>query len=472
MVLIAIVLSPLAQANDARPPKSSRILKIYETPAEVATRDERTVHQLNLAGYQRPDMIGYIYSGEFVLVPATGLDNVSYYSQTFADMAARCPGLNLDAAQYDILPYLFSNAKDLFDRFRSGRLSQSEVFQAAWMGMLGLSKHWSCQWDPTGLTTLDQAQAQCDRAARDLESVGLFPSLDAQHDVQQFLSQHGCDSAEARHLARQLIAFGREEQVRTYFTPTMPSPDSPEGKAYSSTLANCLRSAADDTEYRWCGCYVQTLHSLNPPQSVLTALADNPFVDGATYITWLVRHVSGANALYSCADKIPGYGKWRESRFPRPTACLAGEEPSDNGGRQCHYRAAWGEFSLTAEQCAPEISSRQWGTREVDCSVGGAIARPSREPRRWQDGAYTKIDYEHEMPSDFSPPLPDDARAIVPLTIRLLYRKTPGTLKWVSLTPLTLATFAYMDMPFELQTSNTLGRDIGAIDREGALLLE
>lgn len=466
------VLAPaaLAEAQQPRPPGSSRILEIYDTAAEQATRGaDGARHAIDLAGYARPDMIGYVYSGEFALVPATGLDNLRYFAQSVAELSAQCPALGLDSAEFDIMPYIFGNVTDLFHRFQSGRLSNSEILQAAWMGMLGLSQHWSCQWDPSGPLTLDQAQAQCNDAAAAMDQVGVLPSGDAMHDMALFLSRHDCGSAEAQRLARQLIAFGREAHARSYLAERMPSPASREGRAYSAILQNCLRPAFGEAEYAWCGCYVRTLHAIRTPGPVLDALAQNPFLDGQTYMSWVAGNVSGGGALYDCEDVFVGHLDWRESRAPRPTACLIDQAPSQSGGMECRYRAAWGELTMGGQACEPEISLRRWGFREVDCAAGGAIAEPDLAPRRWSEGAFTHVDYEYAVDADFVPPLPADARESWPLEVRFLTRDGPGLLRSMSLTPLTASEFMMMSMPFDLL--NASGAEIAAIDREDQLIL-
>ncbi|HZD52011.1 MAG TPA: hypothetical protein VE175_03105, partial [Woeseiaceae bacterium] len=130
MIAAGAVLASVHPAGDAnaepRPPASSRILEDYE--AEPAATSSRSgAPPLELSGYRRSDMIGYIYQGKFELVPATGLNNIRYFSQSIAELASRCPNLELDDAKYSIVPYLLSGATDLVSRFQSGELSQSEV---------------------------------------------------------------------------------------------------------------------------------------------------------------------------------------------------------------------------------------------------------------------------------------------------------------------------------------------------------
>jgi len=466
----SIAVVTVAEAQDLRPPESSRIVEIYDTAADQATRGAGSAQRaIDTTGYVRPDMIGFIYSGEFPLVPATGLDNLRYFAQTVAELSAQCPALSIDSAKFEIMPYLFANVADLVERFQSGRLTTSEILQAAWMGMQGLSEHWSCRWDPSGPLSRDQAQAECDSAAATRAKAGVLPSDDAMHDVALFLSRHGCRGGEAQRLARQLIAFGREAQARAHLTERMPSPASRKGRAYSAILQNCLRPAFGNAEYAWCGCYVQTLHTIGTPSPVLDALAENPFLDGATYMTWLVRNVAGGAALYDCSKVFVGNLDWREGHAPRPTACLVNQAPADRGGMVCRYRAAWGEFTMGSSACEPEVSSRRWGFRELDCAAGGVIAQPSLAPRRWSDGAFTMIDYEHSVAEDFVPPLPPDARHSWPLQVRFFARDKPGLLKSMSLGPLTAAEFMTMRMPFNLL--NASGPEIAAIDREYQLIL-
>jgi len=413
-------------------------------------------------------MIGYIYEGRFELVPATGLDNMRFYAQAVGSLAESCPSLALQDSKHELIPFLVSGATDLVRRFQTGQLSQSEVLQSVWMAMLGLNRHWSCQYHP-GRGTFNQAQARCNAAAKDQAELGVLPSLDAAHDTTLFLGRHGCQSREAQRLARQLITFGRTAHTRTHFADRMPRPTSPEGRAYASIFENCARGSLDDRAHAWCGCYVRTLHSLKPSERVLHALGQNPFVDGSTYIDWVVRNLPGGQALYECARTLPGRD-WRESYAPRPTACLIDEKPAPGATKECRYRAARSVFSIMDEKCAPEISSRQWGYHEVDCSAGGAVSKPRVGPREWRSGVSTLIDYETELSPEFVPSLPHDARAKHPLEVRLLKRNTPGLLRSMSLTVLTDGDLVMMGTPLSVLASS--GADIAAIDREGALLLK
>lgn len=461
--------SPVVAA-EPHPPSSSRILKVYE-PEAGAAKDSgaEPAPPIELTGYRRVDMIGYIYQGKFELVPATGLDNIRYYAQAVAELNAQCPALELEAAKHQIVPYLLSGVTDLVRRFQTGQLSQSEVLQATWMAMLGLNQHWSCQYRP-GLGSYDQAQAQCNRAGQDRSELGVLPSQEAAQDITLFLGRHGCTGGAARRLARQLIAFGRIAHTRMHFTERMPSPTSPEGKAYGAIFENCTRPSVDDRAYAWCGCYVRTLYSLKPDRRTLNALAENPFVDGSTYMSWVVRNVPGGEALFDCERTLHGKLDWREAYAPRDTACLVGDKPISGEARECRYRAAWGEFTVTGAHCAAEITSRLWGYRELDCAAGGAMATPSAGPREWRKGIFTMIDYEAELPPDFVPPLPDDARDKVPLQVRLLRATRPGGLKSMSLTVLTDTDLMLMGMPFNLMAHS--GAEITAISQEGALILQ
>lgn len=465
--LTTVNVSNFVRAAEPRPLESSRIVELFDKRS-----DEASVaggRPLDLSGYRRPDIIGYIYEGKFELVPATGLDNIRYYAQAVADLAARCPSLGLDAAKHEIIPFLLSGVTDLVRRFQTGQLSQSEVLQAAWMAMLGLNQHWSCQYTP-GRGSFDQAQAQCNQAGQDRANLGVLPSLDAAHDTTLFLGRYGCKSTQAQRLARQLIAFGRIAHTRMHFTERMPSPTSPAGKAYGSIFENCARGSLNDRAYAWCGCYVRTLHSLKPSGKVLRALAQNPFIDGSTYMSWVARNVPGGNALYKCESTLRGKLDWRESYAPRTTACLIDQTPAPGGAKECRYRAACGVFSVSSEQCARQISSRRWGYREVDCNTGGAVPAPRVGPREWQKGIFTLIDYETQLAPDFVPPLPADARAKHPLQVRLLKRDTPGLLKSMSLAALTYADLMTMGMPLKLLEKGDA--DLAAIDREGTLILK
>ena len=455
-----------ARAAELRHPASSRILEDYDA-GPARSRDDAS--ELDLTGYRRSDMIGYIYQGKFELVPATGLNNIRYFSQTVADLASRCPNLDLDRAKYQIVPYLASGVTDLVKRFQSGQLSQSEVLQAAWMAMLGLTQHWACRYDPSR-ESRELAQAQCDAAAGDSRDMAVLPSLDAAIDVTVFLGRHACTSREARHLSRQLIDFGRTAHARMHFTETMPGPGTPEGIAYGRIFENCARRSIDSHASAWCGCYVRTLHALNPGRESLADLANNPFVDGSTYMSWVATNVAGGGALFDCASTLRGQREWSETRAPRPTACLTEQRPGFGGEQECRYRSAWGEFTMTAAQCPAEISSRQWGYREVDCGRSGAVADVRVGPREWRSGAYTMIDYEGDVAADFVPPLPADARSRHPLQVRFLKRSGARQLKSMSVSVLTELDLMMAGLPPNL--SATAGGEIASIDQEGALVLK
>jgi hypothetical protein len=460
-------LANFAGAAEPRTPESSRIIELFDNRSDKAS--VAVSRRLDLASYRRPDIIGPLYEGKFELIPATGLDNMRYFGQLVGDLAARCPSLGLDADKHQLIPYILSAGADLFQRFKTDQLSQSEVLQSVWMAVVALNKRWSCQYHP-GRDMLDQAQARCNEAAKDHAELSVLPSFDAAQDTTLFLGRHGCGGAEARHLARQLIAFGRIAHTRTHLTERMPSPTSPAGRAYAAIFENCARGSLDDRAYAWCGCYVRTLHSLNPPERILRALEQNPFVDGSTYITWIARTLPGGNALYQCERTLVGKPDWRDAYAPRTTACLIDDKSTADGARECRYRAACSVFTITGDRCAPEISSRRWGYREVDCKAGGGVAAPRFAPREWRRGAFTLIDYETEVAPDFVPPLPADARTKHPLEVRLLKRETPGLLQSMSLTLMTDADLMIMGTPPNLLRQS--GPEIAAIDRESALLLK
>ena len=466
VAMVAALLAGSAPAAEPRHPASSRILEIYDAgPAQ--TPDGAPA--IDLTGYRRADMIGYIYQGKFELVPATGLNNIRYFSQTVADLASQCPNLGMDGAKYQIVPYLVSGVTDLMARFYSGQLSQSEVLQAAWMAVLGLTESWACRYDPA-TESRELAQAECDATARDRREMAVMPSLDAAIDLTVFLGRYACASPEARHLSRQLVEFGRTAHARMHFTETMPGPDTPEGIAYGSIFENCTRRSIDQQTSAWCGCYVRTLHALRPGRQTLAALAENPFVDGSTYMSWVSANLPGGGALYDCASTLRGQREWGETRAPRATACLTGQESAPGGERECRYRSAWGEFTMTAAQCPSEISSRRWGYREVDCGRSGAVADLPEGPREWQSGVYTMIDYEADVAADFVPALPSDARSRHPLQVRFLKRSGTGQLKSMSVSVLTEPDLMMAGLPPNLSTA--AGSEIAAIDQESALVLK
>jgi hypothetical protein len=254
--LITIDIANFSRAAEPRPPESSRIIELFDNRSKASVGGGRP---LNLAGYWRPDIIGPLYEGKFELIPATGLENMRYFGQLVGDLAARCPSLGLDADKHQIIPYILSAGADLFQRFKTDQLSQSEVLQSIWMAVVALNKRWSCQYHP-GRDILDQAQARCNEAAKDQAELNVLPSFDAAQDTTLFLGRHGCGGAEARHLARQLIAFGRIAHTRTHLTERMPSPTSPAGRAYAAIFEHCARGSLDNRAYAWCGCYVRFTH--------------------------------------------------------------------------------------------------------------------------------------------------------------------------------------------------------------------
>lgn len=434
-----------APPSVTRPPqelKTSLITKLFEAePAPVKTPSG--MRPLDTSGYRRGDMLGPIYDGRFEFATAGGLDNVRYVAQTVGDLAARCTNLDLEGVKFRVLPYVAAATKDLIDRIQSFKATDSEYFQAAWLLMLQLNKQWNCQYDPNGLATRDEAQARCDAASGAASELGVFPSVDAATDVTLFLGRHGCDSRETRHLVRQLGEFASVAHTQVQFTSAMPSPSSPSGRAYARMFENCARQRGDNAMDGWCGCYVRTVHGLNPPAAVLEDLSRNPFVDGTTYMQWVAANLKGGGAVYDCARQHSTTGR---RTAQRTTACLIVQ---DAATRACTYRAAWGEFTMTREACEPEINSRDWGYREVDCADRARTVATKDGPRVWNDGSWRYIDYEADVAETFVPDLPPDARS-GELAVRFLTRTAPGALSEMRLTELSFATIRIQPRQLQL----------------------
>jgi len=451
-----------------RPPDSSQIIRINESELGPKARPGYPP-PLTEGGFARGDLIVNIYNGRFELAPAGGFDNVMYYTHVVAGLADKCPNLGMEAAKFQMLPYIVSNAKDMFERLMKGRATTSELFVMGWGLMSTLNTQAACTYD-SRFDTLDKAQVRCDstaQLARDADAdVASFLSIDALHDVTLFVGRHACTSELTAHLARQLVAFGRQAHARLQFVGSMPGPDTPTGRMYVDMFENCSRQAPDNYADGWCACYVQTLARANPPAHVVEALAKNPFVDGATYMRWVAGSVPGANALFTCSERNPGIGGIGQSRAPRTTACLLDDRSQADGDRLCTYRAAWGDFTKTDASCKQEITSREWGYREVSCATGG-VELSARGPREWKSGLYRVLDYEQTVADDFTPPLPSDARQTVPLSIRLLKRDKAGLLRGVELSGMSLTN----KVPPEFANLGPLERATLALYQEGALLL-
>lgn len=443
-----------------RPPqelKTSIITKLFETESGAA-RARSGMPPLDTSAYRRGDMLGPIYDGRFEFATAGGLDNVRYFAQTIGDLAARCKNLDLEATRFQVLPYVAAAAKDLIDRLKSFKASESEYFQAAWLMMLQLNSQWSCQYDPA-VTSRNQAQARCDAASNAVSELGVFQSVDAATDITLFLGRYGCDSGETRHLVRQLGEFARIAHTQVQFTSAMPPPMSPAGRAYARMFENCARQRGDNAMDGWCGCYVRTVHGLNPPAAVLEDLSRNPFVDGTTYMRWVAGNLKGGGAVYDCSRRHSTEGRLMQ---PRTTACLVDRHP---GTGACTYRAAWGEFTMTRDACEPELNSRDWGYREVECAVGARAVTTKAAPRVWNDGRWRYIDYEGDVAETFVPDLPADAGSDV-LTVRFLTRRAPGTLRAMGLTGNVFGILRIQ--PRQLQL---IEPDIQAVENERARLL-
>ena len=454
--------APPVVGRPPQEPGTSLITKIFEAELGPA-RAPGGMRPLDTTGYRRGDMLGPIYDGRFEFATAGGLDNIRYFAQAVGDIARRCTNLDLEAAKFQVLPYVAAGAKDLIQRIGAGKASDSEYFQATWLMMLQLNSHWKCQYDPRGLTTRDQAQASCDAASSAASEFGVFPSLDAATDITLFLGRYGCESRETRHLVRQLVEFARLAHTRLQFTSAMPPPSSPEGKAYARMFENCARQQADNAIDGWCGCYVRTVHSVNPSAQILDHLSNNPFVDGSTYMQWVAANLKGGGAVYDCSRQHSTVGR---RTAQRTTACLIGQQPAADGDHSCTYRAAWGEFTLENATCEPEVNSRVWGYREVDCAAGARTVGPTAGPRIWKEGPYHYIDYEGPVPVTFVPDLPPTARDRVTTIVRLLTRKSPGELREMQVTGVSFGTIRVDPRKHELVDADML-----AVAQEDARVL-
>jgi hypothetical protein len=454
--------SPVA-AVAPQPPKSSAITKLFEAELGPA-KAPSGMPPLDTTGFRRGDMLGPIYDGRFELATAAGLDNIRYFIQSVGDLSSRCKNLDMESAKFQVLPYVIAGAKDAWQRILALKASDSEYFQAAWLLMLQMNANWKCEYNPRGVVTREQAQASCDAAGAASSSFGVLPSLDAATDITLFVGRYGCQSRETRHLARQLVEFARLAHTRMQFTAAMPSPTSPEGKAYARMFENCSRRRSDNQADDWCACYVRTLHSLKPPAGLLEDLSNNPFVDAGTYLQWMAANVPGAGALYKCSDRHSPIGR---AMAPRPTACLVDQRSQNDGTNACTYRAAWGEFTTAETNCQGQIDSRIWGYREVDCAAGGRSVVASGGPRIWNEGRDQFIDYEQPVPDTLVPDLPADARSKRSVIVRFLKRETPGALRTMHLKGVSPGMFNVYDD----RTLNLMAPDENAVNAENARVL-
>lgn len=449
-----------------RPPETSQIIRINESELGPKAR-AGFPPPLTEGGFARGDLIINIYNGRFELAPAAGLENAGYYAHAVAELADKCPNLGMEAAKFQMLPYIVSNARETFERVMKGRGTSSELLLIGWELMSTLTTQAACTYNPR-VDTRDQAQVRCDSTTQLARDGSLAPllSIDAAHDVTLFLGRHACTSEPTAHLARQLVTFGRQAHARLQFVGSMPGPDTPAGRLYVDMFENCSRQAPDNYADGWCACYVQTLARANPPERIVAALAKNPFVDGGTYMRWVASSVPDANALFTCSERTPGIGGVGQSRAPRTTACLIDNRAQPDGDRFCTYRAAWGDFTKTDTSCKQEITSREWGYREVSCAAAGQELSATG-PRDWKSGLYRVLDYEQTVADDFTPPLPPDARQTVPLSIRLLKRDKAGLLRRIELSGVSLTN----SVPPEFASLGPLERATFALHQEGALLL-
>ena len=452
-------------------PASSRITRVFETKADEGLRQTGSAPQVHFGGYQRADILGSIYEDRHELVNAAGLANIKYFLQSIGALEEQCPNLNLLSATFALLPYLMTAIDDLTQRIMSGRASDAEIIEVVWGTLFALNQNWSCTYNPGSGRSRASAQASCNAAA-EASSAAAIPSFDAVHDMTLWIGRQGCDSRETRHLVRGLVEYMKDSRHRLQFSGEMPHPDSPEGQAYRGIFTNCTRQAIGNRADRWCGCYLRTLNDLDPTPQLLKDLAANPFVDAASYMLGTAQSLKGAVSLYDCTKLTRGSLGWSNDFAPRPTACLIEEKPAAGGERDCHYRAAWGEFSLRADECSAEISSKRWGYREVDCGSAGAVATPSASPRLWKGGVFTMVDYEQEVAPGFVPLLPEGAHNMLPLQVRLTQRKTKGLLKSMSLTVPTPASFGINMGRISRETYNIFSQDASAIYQEGQLVLE
>jgi hypothetical protein len=113
-----------------------------------------------------------------------------------------------------------------------------------------------------------------------------------------------------------------------------------------------------------------------------------------------------------------------------------------------------------------EITSREWGYREVSCTAAGTEVSASGR-REWKNGLYRVLDYEQAVPDGFAPPLPPDARQTLPLAIRLLKRDKAGLLRGIELSGMSPTN----KVPPEFANLGPLERATFALYQEGALLL-
>jgi hypothetical protein len=374
--------------------------------------------------------VGPIYEDQFALVPPGAFDTVQFFFAFLARLDDQCPGLAVTVTPQVKLNYLWATTVGMANRVLSGRGTSQENALMVTGFLANLHEYRGCQYIPA-TESYTAAQRRCDQAANSsdalLTAAASALTADARHDADVFVSRYKCSSPQVSRMAMQLHAFAKEAPARSNFKSGIPiRQPGKDDRLYTTIFDNCSRQAPG-TYNAWCACYINALAANNPSPRLLNALAMNPFVDGG------FMAVAFAGDLYACSDVHKEGIRWRDGFAPRTTACLIDSKSVATGGQECTYRAAWGKFSMTSERCAKDISSRLWGYIEVDCAKGGMTASPTVGPREWREHERTNIHYEDEVPAGFSPPIPADVRAKVPLTIELVKSHTPEVLRRVVL---------------------------------------
>jgi hypothetical protein len=460
-----------ASGTELGSPGSARILEI-DGRVLAPAGDPAPPPPVDVQGLHHGKEVHALYDGRFSELAPGSFETFKFFWPFAAQLGKRCPNLPLADGSLDMLSYMLATTVQFGERLVAGQSSAEELWLLALGAGMQFNEQRACHYDPS-VESRTAAQERCDRATADnrdaAQSLVSTVGAAAEHDADLFATRYGCESPQALRMVNQLRDYSQEGPARLNFKWRLPVRRPGDDKLYKTIFDNCSRSQPG-TANEWCACYVKELASMGPPSRVLDALATNPFVDG-TYML----NMPGNDGLYSCAERHRDYRSWSDSHAPRTTACLTDARASDAGNQRCVYRAAWGKFSLTQAQCAKEISSKQWGYIEVDCSHAGSAVAPSAGPREWREGLYTRISYEQAVAPGFTPPLPADARAKIPLLIQLDRNEAPDALYRVALTRLAPIDLFGVIGAQRVSAGSALGmairREAAAMDKDGARLL-
>jgi hypothetical protein len=458
-VICAIVLCLAAARVGA---ESAEIIEVFDGPMPQGWVDIPfpVPPPMQATGWQRPDFILPLYSGDYENVPAAGLENIGYLTTMIAHVAQSCDRLNPDALSFEMAPYILTNGVDTFQRMFEGELSGPETLVMLAAGMSTFTEIRQCG-TTIGMSNIQRetAQTMCSDARVAMEGVGVLLNAGAAADANRFISAHACDSPQMLWMEERLAEFGRNAHRLISRPADLPELDTAEGRVYGEILGNCLRGSWGAREERYCQCYVAQLYRANPPRPLINQLALDPFVTARTYREPVFEALTDTQGMQSCFD-IRG-DRPREYRAPRATACLVGQDRLWEMNR-CTYRSAWGVFRhMTQQACTDVITSRQWGNElgEVTCDAeaGLVLSMPVEtdgpEARIWMDGNALKVDFEADVPDDYAPRLRDlVSELVVPTFVSFIRREGRGQLRLMSYQPFMLSRVP--DIGFNLAMEN------------------